>query len=241
MRQRNLSIGAYRRFEEKIGKTEGVILTSAQQEAFLNYIKQSTTYHFWAPIFVTLLGTGMRPAECLGLTRSDIDLENKAISVNHSLLYRMVDGNKRFFITAPKTKSSIRCIPMNQDVLAVLAEQIAKADTLYNTPSLTVDGYTDFLFLDNNGELLPPHKVNRTIAQIIHDYNTEELKLAAEERRPALQLPHFSVHCLRQTFYVQLLATKTDRRFIRTIMGRRENCMLDFYMHPIEQCSKNAV
>lgn len=231
MRQRNPSIGAYRRFEEKIGKTEDVVLTSAQQEAFLNYIKQSTDYHFWAPIFVTLLGTGMRPAECLGLTRRDIDLENKVISINHSLLYRMVDGNKRFLITTPKTKSSIRCIPMNHDVLTVLSEQIGKADTLYNTPNPTVDGYTDFIFRDYNGDLLSPHKLNCMIARIIRDYNAEELNLAKAEQRPALQLPNFSAHCLRQTFYAQLLAAKADRRFIRTIMGREENCMLDLYMH----------
>ena len=235
MRQRTPSSGVYRRFEEKIGKKENVVLTSAQQQAFLNYVSQSTSYHYWASIFVTLLGTGMRPAECLGLTRKDVDLDNKIISVNHALLYRTVDGNKRFLITAPKTKSSIRCIPMSQDVLTVLTETLAKLDKLHDVPSPIIDGYTDFIFRDYNGGLLTAHKLNCVITRITHDYNTEAPDLAEEEQRAALQIPNFSAYSLRQTFCARMLEAGFDHKVIRAFMGSEGNCMLDFYLHPISE------
>ena len=82
--RKNPSKGVYRALKEKDCKKR-VALTLAQQQAFLNYVNQSPVYHHWTPIFVTLLGTGMRIAECVGLTRKDIDFENELISVNHNL------------------------------------------------------------------------------------------------------------------------------------------------------------
>lgn len=92
--------GVYRALKEKDCKKR-VALTLTQQQAFLNYINQSPVYHRWTPIFVTLLGSGMRIAECVGLTRKDIDFENELISVNHNLLYRKIDGKCRFMISTP--------------------------------------------------------------------------------------------------------------------------------------------
>ena len=46
-----------------------------------------------------LLGTGMRVAECTGITKSDINLSENTISVNHNLIYRVIDGKAGFHIT----------------------------------------------------------------------------------------------------------------------------------------------
>ena len=154
--RKNPSKGVYRALKEKDCKKR-VALTLAQQQAFLNYINQSPVYHHWTPIFVTLLGTGMRIAECVGLTRKDIDFENELISVNHNLLYRKIDGKCRFLISTPKTASSIRFIPMCSEVLAELAGLIAILDTLYDTPSPTIDGYTDFIFRNRYGAVSYTH------------------------------------------------------------------------------------
>ena len=67
---------------------------------------------------------------------------------------------------------------MCPEVLAELAGLIAILDTLYDTPSPTIDGYTDFIFRNRYGDLLNPHSLNRAIERIIRDYNAEELKLA---------------------------------------------------------------
>lgn len=199
-------------------------------------------YHHWTPIFVTLLGTGMRIAECVGLTRKDIDFENELISVNHNLLYRKIDGKCRFLITTPKTASSIRFIPMCPEVLAELAGLIAILDTLYDTPSPTIDGYTDFIFRNRYGDLLNPHSLNRAIERIIRDYNAEELKLAEEDQRPPLLLPHFSVHSLRHTFCTRMFEVESNHKAIQTIMGHAEiSTTLDIYAHITEDTLKNSV
>ena len=117
--------------------------------------------------------------------------------VNQSPVYHHwtpIFGKCRFLISTPKTASSIRLIPMCPEVLAELAGLIAILDTLYDTPSPTIDGYTDFIFRNRYGDLLNPHSLNRAIERIIRDYNAEELKLAEEDQRPPLLLPHFSVH-----------------------------------------------
>lgn len=239
--RKNPSKGVYRALKEKDCKKR-VALTLAQQQAFLNYVNQSPVYHHWTPIFVTLLGTGMRIAECVGLTRKDIDFENELISVNHNLLYRKIDGKCRFLISTPKTASSIRFIPMCPEVLAELAGLIAILDTLYDTPSPTIDGYTDFIFRNRYGDLLNPHSLNRAIERIIRDYNAEELKLAEEDQRSPLLLPHFSVHSLRHTFCTRMFEVESNHKAIQTIMGHAEiSTTLDIYTHITEDTLKNSV
>ena len=56
---------------------------------------------------------------------------------------------------------------MCPEVLAELAGLIAILDTLYDTPSPTIDGYTDFIFRNRYGDLLNPHSLNRAIERII--------------------------------------------------------------------------
>ena len=100
--RKNPSKGVYRSL-----KTEGagappkkrIALTMTQQKNFLRFISKSPMYSHWLPVMVVLLGTGMRVAECTGLTKNDVDLENNTISVNHNLIYRVIDGKAGFHIT----------------------------------------------------------------------------------------------------------------------------------------------
>ena len=62
-------------------------LSLAQQDLFLNYIKEKEQYRHWYPVFYIMLNTGMRVGEITGLRWRDVDLENGIISVNHTLVY----------------------------------------------------------------------------------------------------------------------------------------------------------
>ena len=62
-------------------------LTIAEQELFLNYLRNNETYSHWYPIFAVMLGTGMRVGEITGLRWCDIDLDNGVIDINHTLVY----------------------------------------------------------------------------------------------------------------------------------------------------------
>ena len=112
--RKNPSKGVYRSLKSegsgKPAKTR-IALTKEQQKNFLRFISKSPMYSHWLPVMVVLLGTGLRVGECTGLTKNDVDLENNTISVNHNLIYRVIDGKAGFHITTPKTASGTRTIP----------------------------------------------------------------------------------------------------------------------------------
>lgn len=99
--------------------------TKTQQKNFLQYIARSPMYSHWLPVMVTLLGTGLRVGECTGLTKDDVDLSKGQISVNHALIYRVIDKKADFHITTPKTESGTRVIPiLYPEVVEQLRQQI---------------------------------------------------------------------------------------------------------------------
>ena len=84
-------------------------LTIEQQKAFIDYTASSPVYNHWLPLFTTLLGTGCRIGEIIGLRWEDVDFKNNIISVNHNLIYRVQDnGECEFHVTTPKTRNSVR-------------------------------------------------------------------------------------------------------------------------------------
>ena len=69
-----------------------------------------------------------------------------------------------------------------------------------------------------------------------------ELKLAEEDQRSPLLLPHFSVHSLRHTFCTRMFEVESNHKAIQTIMGHAEiSTTLDIYTHITEDTLKNSV
>lgn len=58
----------------------------------------------------------MRIGEIAALRKEDIDFDNKIIHVNRTLVYQKYEGDdkKVFHFELPKTKTSLRAIPMNK-------------------------------------------------------------------------------------------------------------------------------
>ena len=61
----------------------------------------------------------------------------------------------------------------------------------------TVDGYTDFIFVNRFGNVQHQGTLNKAIRRIIRDCNDEVLMKGEDD--PVL-LPYFSCHTLRHTF-----------------------------------------
>ena len=234
--RKNPSKGIYRKL-----KTDGsapkpkrrIALTKTQQQNFLRFIAKSPTYSHWLPIMTVLLGTGMRVAECTGITKSDINLSENTISVNHNLIYRVIDGKAGFHITTPKTESGTRIIPiLYPEVAEQLRLQIETIDALYPDDQLVLGGVHGFVFRNRTGSFMIAHNINRAIERISVTYNMEEMDQAElEDREPDL-LPHFSVHNLRHTFCTRLCESTNDVKFIQQVMGHADfSTTMDIYTH----------
>ena len=133
---------------------------------------------------------------------------------------------------------------MCPEVLAELAGLIAILDTLYDTPSpteITVrlrDLVKQYDYRGNAGITIGSNYMPWENAQRC----AEELKLAEEDQRSPLLLPHFSVHSLRHTFCTRMFEVESNHKAIQTIMGHAEiSTTLDIYTHITEDTLKNSV
>ena len=66
--------------------------------------------------------TGLRIGELLALTWNDIDFDRKTMSINKSVFYTKINGKYETVIDTPKTKHSIRVIPLPKQILDKLKE-----------------------------------------------------------------------------------------------------------------------
>jgi len=134
----------------------------------------------------------------------DIDLKDNVISVNHTLSYKSIAGKRQFFITTPKTRDSIRTIPIIKDLRAQLISQKELKLLMGITRDFEIDGYKNFVFTTKKGTPFTPDNMKNTIKKIIHACNDMELEKANKEHREPVILPMFSAHTLRHTFCTRL-------------------------------------
>ncbi|MCR5777570.1 MAG: site-specific integrase [Lachnospiraceae bacterium] len=206
-------------------------LTSEQQAAFMEYISDHPVYNHWYQLFAILLGTGTRIGECLGLTWSDIDFDNRFISINHTIAYYPTEGTRSAALRVhrPKTKAGIRRIPMMKqvkDALYVIKDEQEELEL--ESPEL--DGLTGFIFTNRYGAVVNPQSVNRAIKRIISSYNCEEELEAARKNREPLLLPNFSCHNLRHTFATRMCQACDNYKAIQSVMGHKSAVTtLDIY------------
>lgn len=205
-------------------------LTVAEQELFLKFLaSEKTQYHHWYPIFAVMVGTGMRVGEICGLRWQDIDLEAGIIDVNHTLVYynhRNGDGCY-FNVHTPKTKAGNRQIPMLDEVKEafLLEKQYQEYNNL--KCNVSVDGYTDFIFINRFGNVQHQGTLNKALRRVIRDCNDEQL--AKGKKNPVL-LPNFSCHSLRHTFTTRLVEADVNIKVIQELCGHtRSDVTLDIY------------
>ena len=198
-------------------------LTAAQQRTFMDYVKNHPVYCRWYPMMTILLGTGCRIGEAIGLRWEDIDLDNRVISINHSIVYHPIGEERKseMRVSLPKTEAGIRTIPMLPQVKE--AFELLRAEKEESGANHTViDGMTDFVFQNRYGGVPSPQSVNRAIGRITKSYNDQEAERARREGREPELLPTFSAHNLRHTFCTRLCENETNLKVIQAVMGHRD-------------------
>ena len=196
-------------------------LSRAEQDRFMEFVKKKKNYERWEPILTILLGTGLRIGECLALRWADLDMDRRLINVQLSLSNRQFgNGYCEKHISTPKTNSSIRTIPMLEEVHAAFLREW-ELQRYTGGCVETIDGYSGFVFANENGNAFSPSSINRAIERIRIACNKEEIENARQEERKPLLVPHFSAHHLRHTFCTRMVENEVNVAILREIMGHR--------------------
>lgn len=216
-------------------------LTEEQQLAFMNYMANSEQYRHWYNLFTVLLGTGCRVGELIGLRWEDIDFEDNMIDINHNLVYyRRESGRCGWSVNTPKTKSSVRKIPMLDVVRKALDEEY-EWQLEQGFSDYTIDGYTGFIFTNRFGTLNTPQTLNKAIKRIYTAYNEEEKEKAKQEKRKAVLIPHFSCHHLRHTFCARFCESEVNMKLVQEVMGHADiTTTMDIYAELSNQKKKEV-
>ena len=155
--------------------------------------------------------TGLRIGELCALRWKDIDLENKILYVNHTLLrlHDYSDGagdrKTRVVLDTPKTRSSCREIPLS----SFLAEHLA---------AMHLCGY------DDDDYLLSAAKTPEEPRSYLYFYK-RQLELCG--------LPEYNFHILRHTFATRCVEEGFDIKSLSEILGHSNvKITMDRYVHP---------
>lgn len=84
---------------------------------------------------------------------------------------------------------------------------------------VTIDGYTDFIFINRFGQAQHQATLNKAIRRIIRDCNDEQF-LHSDE--PDVLLPHFSCHSLRHTFTTRMCEAGVNIKVIQDTLGHKD-------------------
>ncbi len=141
----------------KIPEKEPCYLTEQEYEKLLQTIRIQSTPYYNArdlAIVITLLGTGVRLSELVGLNLSSINLQDKSIKV-------LGKGNKE------------RIIPLNDKVVATLQKYIQKR------PEIEIDA----LFISRLGNRLSPGSVYHLIKNYLKEAGIKKPKVGVHSLR----------------------------------------------------------
>ena len=196
-------------------------LTVAEQELLLDYLRNTPQYRHWYPIFAVMLGTGLRVGEATGLRWCDIDLDKGLIDVNHTLVYYSHGPQKgcSFNVNTPKTKAGERVVPMLGFVKEAFLEERENQKETGISCKASVDGYTDFIFVNRYGDTQHLGTLNKAIRRIIRDCNDAQFE---KSENPEVLLPHFSCHTLRHTFTTRMCEAGVNIKVIQDALGHAD-------------------
>ena len=218
-------------------------LTLEQEELFLGYLARTSKYQHWYPVFYIMANTGMRVGEITGLRWCDVDFEEGAISVNHTLVnydHRENNGGKKgcyFNCHSPKTKAGVRTVPMMDFVKEAFEKERAYQEEAETHCTVTVDGYTDFIFVNRFGECQHQGTLNKAIRRIIRDCNDEVL---AKNPNSTVLLPRFSCHTLRHTFTTRMCEAGVNIKVIQDALGHSDiSTTLNIYADVTKELRKS--
>ena len=181
-----------------------------------------TSYKFRYGVFIRLtLATGIRLGELLGLRWEDIDNKNNLVHIRRTLNrlpkidYNGVGNSTEIIIQEPKTKNSIRSIPLMPVILNELMQwkNVQLADARNAGAAYAESGY---IVTHQLGGFIEPRNFKKFYDEILE----------------ASGLGHYTFHALRHTFATRALEQGMDAKTLSVILGHYSvSFTLDTYTH----------
>lgn len=203
----------------KYERKEARVLTHEEQEKFIRVAPQYKD----GEIYILMLYTGLRVGEAAALQWGDIDFENKLLSVKRSQTgyAKLPDGRTitKMGLTTPKTKTSIRNIPLIPKMLKLLTMLKLKHDT---QKELMGDLYNpdNFIFCTSNGTM----------------HNTSDLQRKLRRIGENLGIEGVHPHTLRHTFATRGAELGIDLKVMQMLLGHTKISMTaEVYTHVSEE------
>ena len=182
------------------------ILNRSHQKQIMEYIRLHFTFKNLG-IYICL-SAGMRIGEICALTWDDLDVENGIIHVRKTIqrIYVIEEHRKytEVILDTPKTKNSIREIPMTKNLLKMI-RPIKKI----------VNG--NFYVLTNEPKPTEPRTYRNYYKQFMQ----------------SLGLPLMKFHGLRHSFATRFIESKCDYKTVSVLLGHSNiSTTLNLYVHP---------
>ena len=190
-------------------KETHIAMTVSEQLLFTDRIQDSEQV---LNSFLTLqLCTGLRFGECAALQWQDVDLKNKVLHVRHTV--HVVDGKD--VLTSPKTKCSLRDVPLMPKAVEVLKRERARAT------GQKVIALDRFIFDGGNDRAVSIQTLNRYMKRI-----------CKQIRKDGNQFPELTSHDLRHTFATRAIENGMPPQTLKAILGHSSLAMtMDLYSH----------
>lgn len=175
-----------------------------EQNKIISAIKKEQTYKAFG--ILLCINSGLRIGELCALRWEDFDFNLGVIHIQRTLqrIYNSSQTPKtRIVISSPKTKTSIRDIPLSKKLLDVICKSNDRND----------NGYV----LTNGDSFVEPRTYRK--------YYTDFLKRN--------KITPLNFHCLRHTFATRCIENGADYKTLSEILGHTSiNTTLNMYVHP---------
>ena len=181
-------------------------LTIEEQRLFLQTVKGTDNYNQ----FALLLQTGLRTGEMSGLRWQDVDFEKRTLHIRRTLEYRY--SVREWKIGEPKTKNSVRDIPLTQEAIDILNNQKEKLKSM----KVKSTEFPDSVFLGKHGTPIKN--------------STYDSKLSYYCDKAGIE--RFSMHVLRHTFATRCIESGMRPKTLQMILGHSNiGITMNLYVH----------
>ncbi len=186
-----------------------------QISTFLETAKETPYY----VLFYTLLHTGLRRGEALGLKWKHIDMGMASLGIQAYLSVTQSLGkvNGKTYVKEPKTQSGRRRVALPPSLILVLQQHKAEQQRLFASlgNTITVD---DYVFCHYDRTPLDPSTISHAFANVLHKAG----------------LPPMPLHGLRHSHATLLMQAGTHPRVVMERLGHSSiRVTLDTYSHVV--------